>query len=510
MNTVNENKRPYTRRNEQTSVGSLIQEHGKIPPQALDLEEAVLGSMMLEKNALTAVIDVLNPKCFYKDAHQKIYNAIVRLFNKSEPIDILTVTHELKSAGELELAGGPFYISQLTSRVASSAHIETHARIIIQKYLQRELIQISSTIIKEAYEDTTDILELLDKAETRLFEVTEGNIRKNIDTMSQLITQVKKEIEKARDQKEGVIGVPSGFTELDRITSGWQRSDMVVIAARPGMGKTAFVLSVARNAAVDFGKAVALFSLEMSSVQLVTRLIASETELEFDKLKKGKLEPHEWEQLNSKITKLSEAPIFIDDTPALSVFELRAKCRRLKAQHDIQLIIIDYLQLMTAAGEGKGGGGNREQEISTISRSLKRIAKELDVPVIALSQLSRAVETRGGDKKPMLSDLRESGAIEQDADMVQFIYRPEYYGITEDEEGNSLLNQATIIIAKHRNGKLAEIPLRFIGHLAKFTDLNHFEPNGLSNINEFNPDLQSITRPSKLNDIKDYEDEPPF
>lgn len=448
-------------------------ELGKIPPQAVDLEEAVLGAMMLEREAMNSVIDILKSSSFYKDAHAKIFGAISDLFAKGEPVDILTVTHALRKSGELELVGGPLYISQLTNRVASSANIETHARIIAQKHIQRELIRISGEIIRDAYDETSDVFDLLDKAESNLFQVAEGNIRKNYDKMSVLIKTALDQIETARKNTSGVSGVPTGFTALDRVTSGWQRSDMIVVAARPGMGKTAFVLSMARNMAVDFDIPVAVFSLEMSSVQLVQRLIASETEIDAEKLRKGNLAEHELHQLHQRISKISNAPIFIDDTPALSVFELRAKCRRLKAQHGIQMVIIDYLQLMSAGGESKAG--NREQEISTISRSIKQIAKELDVPVIALSQLSRQVETRGGDKRPLLSDLRESGAIEQDADIVAFIYRAEYYGINEDSNGQPTHGKAEIIIAKHRNGSLEDVPLRFIGRLAKFANLDGFD-----------------------------------
>jgi len=448
-------------------------ELGKIPPQAADLEEAVLGAMMLEQTAVNTVIDILKPSSFYKDAHARIYEAIITLFQKGEPIDLLTVTHALRKQGDLEIIGGPLYISQLTNRVASTANIETHARIIAQKFIQRELIRISTEIIRDSYDDTSDVFDLLDKAESNLFQVAEGNIRKNYDKMSILIKTALDQIEAARQNTHGVSGVPSGFTELDRVTSGWQRSDMIVVAARPGMGKTAFVLSMARNMAVEFQIPVAIFSLEMSSVQLVQRLISSETEIDAEKLRKGNLKDHEFHQLHQRISRIAEAPIFIDDTPGLSVFELRAKCRRLKAQHGIQMIIIDYLQLMTVGGDSKSG--NREQEISTISRSIKGIAKELDVPVIALSQLSRQVETRGGDKKPMLSDLRESGAIEQDADIVAFIYRPEYYQITEDADGNPTQGTGEIIIAKHRNGALANVRLKFIGRLAKFTNLEGYD-----------------------------------
>ncbi len=448
-------------------------EMGKLPPQALDLEEAVLGAMMLDQNELNTVIDVLKPENFYKDAHAKIYEAISTLFRKGEPIDILTVTHTLRKQGHLDYVGGPLYISQLTNRVASTANIETHARIIVQKFIQRELIRTSNEIIKDAYSETTDVFDLLDKAESELYKIAEGNIHKNYDKMSVLIKTAIDQIEAARLNTHGVSGVPSGFTDLDRITSGWQRSDMIVVAARPGMGKTAFVLSMARNMAVEHQVPVAIFSLEMSSVQLVQRLISSETEIDAEKLRKGNLQEYEFHQLHQRISRIAEAPIYIDDSPGLSVFELRAKCRRLKAKHGIQMIIIDYLQLMTVGGDTKGG--NREQEISTISRSIKGIAKELDVPVIALSQLSRQVETRGGDKRPLLSDLRESGAIEQDADIVAFIYRPEYYNIDTDADGNDTRNTGTIIIAKHRNGSLADVKLGFIGRLAKFTNLSGYD-----------------------------------
>lgn len=484
-------------------------DYGKIPPQAIDLEEAVLGALMLEREAVNDVIDILKPASFYKEEHQKIYEAIQDLFHESQPIDILTVTEKLKSDGNLEFVGGPFYISQLTSKVASAAHIEFHARIISQKYILRELIKISSETIRDSYDDTSDVFDLLDKTEKGLYNITEGNIRKDFSKMEDLMHEAIQKIEELSQKEGGVSGVPSGFKNLDKVTAGFQPSDMIVLAARPGMGKTSFVLSLARNAAVDFEKPVAVFSLEMSSIQLVNRLISAETELSAEKLKRGNLESYEWEQLNAKINKLSKAKLFIDDTPGLSVFELRAKCRRLKSQHDIQMVIIDYLQLMTAGGEGKG---NREQEISTISRSIKSIAKELNVPILALSQLSRAVETRGGDKKPMLSDLRESGAIEQDADMVMFIYRPEYYSIMEDENGNPTEGKAQIIIAKHRNGALDDVDLKFISHFAKFDnfdeDFEAFGPPSLQPNTGFDDEITNYTVPSKLNNPSEDDDAP--
>jgi replicative DNA helicase len=477
---------------------------GKLPPQAVDVEEAVLGALMLDRDSLANVIDSLKPETFYRDEHQRIFGAIFELFASSKPVDMLTVVQELKKRGELDLVGGVPYITSLTNRVASTANIEYHTRILNQKQIQRELIRVSSEIIKDAYEESTDALELLDKAEKNLFAVAEGNIKKNFSKMSELVSEAKKQIEKAGQQQDGLSGIPSGFMALDRFTAGWQKSDLVILAARPGMGKTAFVLSLARNAAVDFKRPIAVFSLEMSSIQLVMRLISGEAELAGEKLKKGDLQQHEWHQLDSKIRELTEAPLFIDDTPALSIFELRAKARRLKANHDIQMIIIDYLQLMTAGGDNRGGG-NREQEISQISRSLKGIAKELEIPVIALSQLSRNVEQRGGTKVPQLSDLRESGAIEQDADMVMFIYRPEYYNITENEDGSPTNGLAEIHIAKHRNGALGVVPLKYIGHLAKFTDMEQNQgygnrPSGLTPNTGFDSaSPETITVGSKMN-----------
>ncbi|WP_206680703.1 replicative DNA helicase [Hymenobacter polaris] len=450
---------------------------GKLPPQRLEMEAAVLGALMLEKDALTTVIDILKPHSFYKDGHQRIYKAINNLFDKSEPIDQLTVVQELREMGELEGAGGVGYVAGLTMHINSAAHVESHARKILEAAIKRELIRNASDVLRDAYEDTMDVFELLDSTEKAIFQISEDNMRKGVDSMADLMVKAIKELEEKKHQKDGLTGVPSGFAALDRVTSGWQPSDLVIIAARPGMGKTAFVVSAMRNAAVDFKKPVAIFSLEMSSLQLVNRLISAEAELDSEKIKKGNLADYEWQQLNHKISSLSTAPIFIDDTPALSIRELRAKCRRLKSQHDIQMIIIDYLQLMSGGEPGRPGG-NREQEIASISRALKGLAKELNVPVLALSQLSRSVETRGGDKKPQLSDLRESGSIEQDADMVVFLYRPEYYKITEDEMGNPTQGMGEVIIAKHRNGSLETVQLKFIGRFTKFADLDGFDGGG--------------------------------
>ena len=810
---------------------------GKLPPQALDLEEAVLGALMIEKDALSAVVDILKPETFYKEAHQRIYNAILTLFGNSDPIDLLTVTNQLRKTGEIEIVGGGGFVAELTFRVNSAANIEYHSRVISEQALKRALISMSSTILRDAYEDTTDVFELLDRTEQHLFKISESNIKKNYADMSAIVRQALEELDKKKNQ-EGLTGVPSGFTNLDRVTSGWQPTELIILAARPAMGKclgkgtkvvmfdgslrnveevregdllmgddstprrvlsiargqermywvhqnkgisyrvneshilslkrsrtegphkkgdvlnipvrdyliksdkfktnykgykvaiefpeqavpldpyfvglwlgdghsyssritntdnevidylqeyandlglkmvayeqpnrttnyaitsgqrggdqsgrnpavfnvqeqlrglsvienkhiprtyrinstenrlkllaglidsdghyqeqfncyeitqknkelagqlkylcdtlgfrcslkekqatiasrgyvstvyrlrifgnldsipvrierkkarplraradwrvtgirveydkvddyygftidgnhlflledmtvthnTAFVVSALRNAAVDHGKPVAIFSLEMSSVQLVNRLISAEAEIDSEKIRKGTLAAHEWTQLHHKIQRLTEAPIFIDDTPALSILELRAKCRRLKAQHDIQMVVIDYLQLMSGDTSTGRGGGNREQEIASISRALKNLAKELNVPVIALSQLSRAVETRGGDKKPQLSDLRESGSIEQDADMVCFLYRPEYYNITQDEQGNSTAGIGEVIIAKNRSGSLDTIQLRFISKYTKFCDLDsYFDPVQAQG---FGPDVNGLS-----------------
>ena len=482
----------------------------KIQPQAKELEEVVLGAMMVEKSAVNAVIDVLQPESFYVEAYGEVFRAIQTLFNNSEPIDLLTVTEQLRKEGKLDMLGGSHRVASLTSRVASSANVEFHARIIAQKHIQRELIRVSNAIIEKAYDETSDVFDLLDEAESKLFEVAEGNIRKSYESMSTVMRQALDDIEAARNNEDGVSGVPSGFHDLDKITGGWQRSDMIVLAARPGMGKTAFVLSMARNMAVDHDIPVAVFSLEMSAVQLVQRLISSETEINSDKFRKGNLEEHEYQQLHSRCGKLSKAPLFIDDTPGLNIFELRAKCRRLKAQHGIDMVIIDYLQLMSAGSDK----GNREQEISSISRSIKGIAKELDVPIIALSQLSRNVETRGGDKRPLLSDLRESGAIEQDADIVAFIYRAEYYGITEHPDGIDTAGLGELILAKHRHGALDTIKMKFVKNLAKFANYDTFGDLGMAG-GAMQPNAAfgapvTKTLPSKMNDDPISGDEAPF
>ncbi len=446
---------------------------GKLPPNALEFERLVIGTFLIDKKGLDESIDLLTPEVFYDPRHGVIFSTILKLYEGNQPVDLMTIIQALKKEDKLNQAGGDHYLIDLTMGVSSSAHIEYHVRVILEKYILRSLINVSANVIDASYKESTDVFELLDKAEQSFFEITNGTIKKGFDTANSLVKQAIETIKSLKD-KEGLSGVPSGFRDVDKETGGWQNSDLIIIAARPAMGKTAFLLSMARNIAVGHKIPMALFSLEMASVQLITRMIASETRISSEKLRKGTLDDEEWQRLFSNVSELENAPLYIDETPSLSIFDFRAKCRRLVMQHGVRIIMVDYLQLMTAGGGGKGAG-NREQEISMISRSLKAIAKELNVPVIALSQLSRSVETRPG-KRPQLSDLRESGAIEQDADIVSFIFRPEYYKITvwdNDEEGQETPteNQAELIIAKHRNGATADVRLSFLKHFAKFADV---------------------------------------
>ncbi len=471
MDLSNLNKeRKSRRKNSSLDISSMM--YGKIPPQAKELEEAVLGAIMLEKSAFDTVVEILKPDCFYVEAHQHIYRAMQALQQKNSPIDMLTVVEELRFREMLDLVGGAFYVSKLTNAVVSSANIEAHSRIILQKFIQRELIRISSEIIGDAYEDTTDVFDLLDEAESKLFEVTNNHLRRDYASIDTILVNTISRIEDLRTRQDEITGVPSGFNILDRITYGWQASDLIILAARPSVGKTAFALNLARNAALHPTKPtpVAFFSLEMSASQLVQRILSAESEIWLEKISRGRLEEHEMKQLYKKgIERLASAPIHIDDTAALNIFELRAKCRRLRNKHNVGLIIIDYLQLMSGTGENRNS--NREQEISRISRDLKGLAKELQIPIVALSQLSREVEKRSqGNKMPQLSDLRESGAIEQDSDLVMFMYRPEYYDITANELGESNKGETHIRIAKHRNGQLETIKLKALLHIQKFIE----------------------------------------
>ncbi len=496
-------------KNKQIQVGPNSE--GKLPPQVLDLEESVLGAIMLDKEAINTVVEILQPESFYKDSHLTIFKAMISLYTKSEPIDLLTVTQELREQGSLDMVGGAYFITQLTARLTSAANVEFHARIIQEKHIQRQLIKISNDTIRNAYEDTSDVFELLDKTERTMFELTNGLMNKQNRSIRDLLVQSLKELQKVKENSNDISGVPTGFAELDRLTSGFQKSNLIIIAARPGMGKTAFVLSIARNLGVNYKRAVAIFSLEMSSIELVNRLLSIESQIPGQTIRDGKLDSAQWEQVMTKIAVLNEAPIFIDDTPQLSVFELRAKARRLKQQHNISLLIVDYLQLMRAE-QSNNKNGTREQEISYISRSLKALAKELEIPVIALSQLSRDVEKRTNSKKPVLSDLRESGSIEQDADMVMFLYRPEYYHIAEFDNGESSDGMAEIIIEKHRNGSQGAIKTRFIKEFALFTDsgMHGYEEGNFSSKGSYTSPPEDgvgrITKSSKMND----DDDDPF
>ncbi len=460
---------------------------GKLPPQARELEEAVLGALMLEKDAYSIISEILRPESFYDPSHQLIYGAIQGLAMQQKPVDVLTVVEELKRRGELETSGGAVYIAELSDKVASAAHIEYHARIIAQKYLARELISFSSEVSQHAFDETVDVDDLMQETEGRLFEISQRNVKKDVIQINPVIKEALHNIQVAANRKDGMSGLPTGFKELDEMTSGWQNSDLVIIAARPAMGKTAFVLSMAKNMALNYEIPVGIFSLEMANVQLVNRLIVNVCQIKGESIKSGRLTDDEWERLDKNHKFLYNAPIYIDDTPSLSVFELRTKARRLVREHNVKMLMIDYLQLMNASGMSFG---NREQEVSMISRSLKGLAKELNIPIIALSQLNRGVENRQGTegKRPQLADLRESGAIEQDADIVCFIHRPEYYRITEDERGNSLVGIAEIIVAKHRNGPTGIANMRFDGEYARF-----------QNVDENQVGRKYVERPSRMN-----------
>ena len=464
---MEQNRPRYQRRQPQAAADF----GGRIPPRDKDLEEAVLGALMLEKDAYTIVCDILKPECFYEPAHRKIYESIQHLGAAQKPIDMLTVTEQLRLDGYLDEVGGPVYVSELTSGVLSGANVEYHARIVAQKYLARELISFAGDIERQAYDESNDVDDLLQEAEGRLFEISQRNVKKDVTQIDPVIGQAIMQIQASSNRTYGLSGLETGYHDLDKLTSGWQSSDLIIIAARPAMGKTAFVLSMAKNMAVNYNTPIAIFSLEMSNLQLVNRLISNVCELRGEKIKSGQLTPMEWDQLMSRIKQLYGAPLFIDDTPSLSIFELRTKARRLVREHNVKFIIIDYLQLMNASGMKFG---SREQEVSMISRSLKQLAKELNIPIVALSQLNRSVESRGDSnskdgKRPQLSDLRESGAIEQDADIVCFIHRPEYYLHSEyDAENNYIGGLAEFIVAKHRSGSVDDVKMRFRKEFARF------------------------------------------
>ncbi len=461
-----------TKNNKRTPQTTIIKvgtnEAGKLPPQAQELEDSVLGALMIEKDAYGTVADLLRPEVFYKDQNRLVYEAIRELAGKDQPIDMLSVGEKMRSLGTLEKAGGAVYLADLTRRVASTAHLRYHAEIIAKKATARDVIALAAQIEEMGFDETQDVDELMQTAEAGIFEISQRSQKRDVTQIDPVIEEAFKRMEKAAKNTGSISGIPSGFHALDKITSGWQSPDLVIIAARPAMGKTAFVLSMAKNMAIDREIPTAVFSLEMSNVQLVNRLIMNVCELEGDKIKTGKMSKEDAKRLNTKINIMKGKPLYLDDTPSLSIFELRSKARKLVREHDVKIIIIDYLQLMNAQGTSFG---SREQEVSIISRGLKGLAKELDIPIIALSQLNRGVEARQGveGKTPQLSDLRESGAIEQDADLVCFIHRPEYYHLyNDDKTGKDLRGLGQIIVAKHRNGATDSIWLRFRGKYAKF------------------------------------------
>lgn len=477
--------------------------YAHLQPQAVDVEKVVLGALMIDKDAFSIISETIRPETFYDPIHQKIYQAIQTLNLNERPVDIVTVIEELKKEGTIDDVGGPAYVIDLSNQVASSAHIEYHAQILAQKFLARQLISFAGNVETKAFDDTVDVDELMQEAESSLFEISQKNMRQDFTQIDPVVRKAVELLQTAATMSGGLTGIPTGYTKLDEMTSGWQSSDLVIIAGRPAMGKTSFALSLAKNIAVDYNTPIAFFSLEMSNVQLVQRLMSNVFEITGHSILTGQLKPHEWERMDGLMDKLSKAPIYVDDTPGLSVFELRTKARRLVREKGVKLIMIDYLQLMNANGMRFG---SRQEEVSTISRSLKNLAKELNIPILALSQLNRTVENREGieGKRPQLSDLRESGAIEQDADMVLFVHRPEYYHIFQDEKGNDLRGMAQIIIAKHRKGATGDVTLAFRG---EFTRFQNPEDNYLVNNDVVGGEIIG----SKMNqDVGDDDFIPPF
>ena len=454
-----------SRKRTQANLESLSMEMGNKPPQAIEAEEAVLGAMLLEPAVVDSAMAELSAACFYDSRNKMIFEAIGKLVNEHTPVDIVTVSSKLKALGNLEAVGGSVVLAGYSEKVGAAAHIEYYIKILKQKTIQRDLISASYAILKDSFDDSVSVDDLIDMAQTKVYDAVQNNVRRDVQEIGAVINEVMSDIQE-RQSSTGLSGVPSGFPSLDRITQGWQRSDLIILAARPSVGKTAFSLNIARNAAVDHHRPVAFFSLEMSSSQLAKRLVVSETGLGADKIKGAiKLEDYEWDQLEYKIRDLSKAPLYIDDTPGLPLMEFRTKAKNLVKNKGVQLIIVDYLQLMQGPAELRG---MREQEVAAISRTLKATAKELNIPIIALSQLSRqAVQRTGGTGKPQLSDLRESGSIEQDADMVLFIHRPDYVGMSENPEDKE---KTTIIIAKHRNGETGDIDMIFKSERVKFME----------------------------------------
>ena len=458
-------KRSVRRKNPSVNLDTLGLEMGNRPPQALDVEEAVLGALLIEPNCIDEAMDELTPSCFYSEKHRMIFEAMRQLNTEHVALDFLSVSQKLKANGNLEDVGGTVALVQLSQKIGAAAHIESYIRILKQKCIQRELITASYDILKSSYDEAINVDDLIDMAQTKLFAAIQNNVKKDVQEIGKVINDALDDIQRLQDST-GLSGVPSGFPSIDKITLGWQASDLIILAARPSVGKTAFVLNLARNAAVDFNMPVAFFSLEMPAIQLAKRMMVSETRLSADKIKGGvRLQPWEWEQLDIQLKRLAKAPIYIDDTPSLPVMEFRSKVKKLVKQKGVRLIVVDYLQLMQGPTELRG---MREQEVAAISRTLKATAKEMNVPIIALSQLSRQSENRvGSNRRPQLSDLRESGSIEQDADMVIFIHRYDYQGLNEDPND---IGKTQIIIAKHRNGAIADVDMRFRADEVRFVD----------------------------------------
>jgi len=463
---------PQRKKEIKVDLPQLSVDMGRKPPQAIEIEEAVLAAMMLDSDCINDVLESLTPDCFYNESNKKIFVAITAIASRNDKVDILTVADELSKTGDLEAVGGAAYLSALSMKIGAAANTDYHTKILLQKYIQRELIAISYRVQKQSFEDSMPVDDLLQYAQQEVFVLAERNMKRDTSPIQMVINQAIDDIQKGQERQDGLSGVPSGYANIDKITYGWQPSDLIILAARPSVGKTAFVLTMARNMAVDYNVPVAFFSLEMSQTQLVKRLLVSETGIPSDKIWGAKKfnDPQDWDTLNERIGKLSRAPLWIDDTPSLSIYEFRSKARRLVQTQNVKMIIIDYLQLMTGPVELRG---MREQEVSAISRALKSIAKDLNVPILALSQLNRSVETRGGNKRPQLSDLRESGAIEQDADIVMFIHRPEFFGTAE---ADAYPGQTQLIIAKHRNGETGDVEMRFVASEVRFEDANvHYQ-----------------------------------
>ena len=485
-------KRSVRRKNPSVNLDTLGLEMGNRPPQALDVEEAVLGALLIEPNCIDEAMDELTPSCFYSEKHRMIFEAMRQLNTEHVALDFLSVSQKLKANGNLEDVGGTVALVQLSQKIGAAAHIEYYIRILKQKCIQRELITASYDILKSSYDEAINVDDLIDMAQTKLFAAIQNNVKKDVQEIGKVINDALDDIQRLQDST-GLSGVPSGFPSIDKITLGWQASDLIILAARPSVGKTAFVLNLARNAAVDFNMPVAFFSLEMPAIQLAKRMMVSETRLSADKIKGGvRLQPWEWEQLDIQLKRLAKAPIYIDDTPSLPVMEFRSKVKKLVKQKGVRLIVVDYLQLMQGPTELRG---MREQEVAAISRTLKATAKEMNVPIIALSQLSRQSENRvGSNRRPQLSDLRESGSIEQDADMVIFIHRYDYQGLNEDPND---IGKTQIIIAKHRNGAIADVDMRFRADEVRFVDEQESLVNQVDSIQngDMNPPFGPTSAP---------------